>query len=527
MAHLPSKNRITAAILPLAPYLLLATGVISVLLRILSLDHGKVTYSLDDCYIHLALAQRIFHGTYGINPGQTAAPASSLLWPFLLAPFAWTPFFEYVPLLLNLVFAALAVKIYHTFAYEILDGLAEAERAASAAGIAILLVPTTNLVGLIFTGMEHTLQVMLCAAILLGLVRLLRNPHAPTPAWLVAALILAPLTRYECLVISLPVIALLLLQRRWKACALALAGITLPIAAFSWFLHAHGLGWLPTSVLAKVTYGESQPSQNFILSHLRNNLAAIQGRVLGLLLIASLALLILRKNAARIDRLVNAVLCVMLLGHLSAGQIGWADRYEVYMLAAAALLLLYLLRQPLVEALRRYTGKALGGLTLISLLIAAPYYLNMGYTPWLVVNIYEQQYQMHRFVVDYVKAPVAVNDLGWVAFDNPNPVLDLWGLASKEALDQRSRAPMGGAWMEDLAARQNVRLVMIYDSWFPRRPASWQAIARLHLGHRRTIAGGDPVTFYARSAADAEALRPLLEDFAQTLPDGVRLELVP
>ena len=34
-----------------------------------------VIYSLDDPYIHLALARQILHGHYGINPGEFAAPS--------------------------------------------------------------------------------------------------------------------------------------------------------------------------------------------------------------------------------------------------------------------------------------------------------------------------------------------------------------------------------------------------------------------------------------------------------------------
>src|SRR5476649_158349 len=58
-------------------------------------------YSLDDPYIHLALARQIMHGHYGINPGEFAAPSSSILWPFFLVPFAGTGFDEWAPLAIN------------------------------------------------------------------------------------------------------------------------------------------------------------------------------------------------------------------------------------------------------------------------------------------------------------------------------------------------------------------------------------------------------------------------------------------
>ncbi|HWE27085.1 MAG TPA: hypothetical protein VHB97_03740, partial [Polyangia bacterium] len=54
-------------------------------------NHGHFYYPLDDPYIHLRVAQRIWHGGYGINAGEFSSPCSSVLWPFLLAPFAWLP----------------------------------------------------------------------------------------------------------------------------------------------------------------------------------------------------------------------------------------------------------------------------------------------------------------------------------------------------------------------------------------------------------------------------------------------------
>jgi len=73
---------------------------------------GAFVYSLDDPYIHLALARSILHGTYGLNPGELSAPSSSILWPFLLAPFALlpAPMFELVPLAANA--AMLAVSLW-------------------------------------------------------------------------------------------------------------------------------------------------------------------------------------------------------------------------------------------------------------------------------------------------------------------------------------------------------------------------------------------------------------------------------
>ncbi len=495
------------------------------MVTILRIDQGIFTYSLDDPYIHLALAQRIAQGFYGINPGQIAAPSSSVLWPFLMALFAWTSFFEYIPLALNLVFAAATVWVYREIAFLVLDGLSDGARKLNAALIAILLIPTTNLIGLVYTGMEHSLQVLLCAAIVLGLVRALRGQ--PVPGWLWAALILAPLTRYECLVVSLPALGILFLCGHRKPALLTLAGLVVPLAAFSLFLYFNGLGWLPTSVLAKVANAHYRPTENFFLDHVRFNLEMRQGVVLAWMALPAVALALFRKNAPWIERLLALITAAMLLAHLASGQVGWADRYEVYMLTTAVLLVLFLSRGLLVYLYRHIgTLLTLGLLAILSFAISRPYYGNLVLTPWQVTNIYEQQYQMHRFVVDYLKAPVAVNDLGYVAYNNPETVLDLWGLASIDALESRTRSGWDTSWMDALTRREKVQLVMIYETWFSRLPGSWIPVARLYLGRPQTVAGGSEVTFFVLDANRVEPTLALLRQFSRTLPPGVRLDIL-
>src|SRR5262249_14612423 len=92
----------------------------ALLFLILLHDGGHFTYTLDDPYIHLALARNIAFGGYGINPGEPAAPSSSILWPFLLAPFARLPaIFELAPLLLNLLCLAVFVGVLWTLFVEL------------------------------------------------------------------------------------------------------------------------------------------------------------------------------------------------------------------------------------------------------------------------------------------------------------------------------------------------------------------------------------------------------------------------
>jgi len=83
--------------------------VLALLWAILHRNGGVFTYTLDDPYIHLALAEKIAQGHYGINSGEASAPSSSIVWPFLLAPGARPAWGTYLPLALNTIFCGLAV----------------------------------------------------------------------------------------------------------------------------------------------------------------------------------------------------------------------------------------------------------------------------------------------------------------------------------------------------------------------------------------------------------------------------------
>jgi hypothetical protein len=90
---------------------------IFLLLLIIWNTAGEFTYTLDDPYIHLALAKNIWYGNYGINFVEPSAPSSSILWPFLLAPFTMSKeIFEFIPLIINACcLASLALIINKLF----------------------------------------------------------------------------------------------------------------------------------------------------------------------------------------------------------------------------------------------------------------------------------------------------------------------------------------------------------------------------------------------------------------------------
>ena len=487
---------------------------------ILARNGGHFLYALDDPYIHLALAQNIAHGHYGINPGEPASPASSLLWPFLLAPFAHLSRFEFVPLLLNLlagiaaaVLAGAAVARWPTLPSES-PRLELIRRLLST----FALVFIANLLGLTFIGMEHTLQVFLAGAGAWGILCCLRA--RPIPLWCLIATAFGPLVRYENLGISVALVIALYGQRRPKAAVTLLAASILPLLLFSFFLHHLGLPWLPTSVLVKSQVPGATGLRQHSFNLIADNLAAVftePHHTLVAILFLTLAALAIQAcyepDRPRRFALTGAALAAGL--HLLVGRFHWFHRYEVYIVFFSALIVLHAAH----ERPRGLLGWYAMGLFGCSLL-----YLQAAHdVPASSHDVFREQYQMHRFANDFYDGDgdsIAVNDLGLVSFDRRPGlyILDLWGLASPEAAKQHNKST---AWLDDEIRSHHVGLVMDYALWFSPPPRNWTLLGELCL-NEAPIALGDPcVNYYATPEAWLPDVENDFNRFIATLPKGI------
>lgn len=510
--------------LPACVFLL---GIGALLFMSIARNGTAVVYTLDDPYIHLALAENMIRGHYGVNLSEPSAPASSILWPLLLAPLARTPAGVWMPLLFNLGFGLVTALAYGRIATMCVTpepvGHQDVNhrRLGFFAGlIAIGLVLMTNLIGLVFTGMEHPLQVMLAAMAVLGLIHHARTGKAP--AWLWAVLILGPLVRYENLAVTLPALGYLALRGQWKS-ALISSVVTLGLLAlFSWFLLQLGQPGMPASVLAKSSTVSSGGRLGSIVSNLTQNMNSSAGAffVLGLAGLVAAGLSPRREAAERWLAWAGGLTVAL---HLAVGRFGWFDRYEIYAWAVLLLLTLYLYR-PVWERIGREWSPPRAALLvmLLTLMLGVRYLRTQAMTPLAVGNIAQQQYQMHRFVTEHWQQPVAVNDLGWVAYRNDHYVLDLWGLASAKTLAaRRAQQPF---WMEKAAESHGVDLAMIYTDWLEPIPESWTLVATLVCPPPMVTAAGLRVDFYAIRPGVRGPIEDAVERFSKTLPPGVKIE---
>jgi hypothetical protein len=498
-------------------------------LAVLYFCHGHFFYTLDDPYISLSLASNISHGHYGLNASEAASPSSSILYPFVLALFSWLPYSALTPLFVNSFAAAATAAVFVAIFRHSEIGINQ-KTWPYAASLIVLLCVSINITGVVFTGLEHSLHILTCVAIIFGLAKVLEG-EAPPP-WLICAIVLAPLWRFEGLALAALAIGALAFARRFRSAATALVLIVALMGLYMGEMKAIGLPILPSSVLVKSTItqgvtGNAAGVVTFLHSKYLKLLAYRQSiSVIVLIALAALHPVIrMSRTSARnkpyqmtLEREIVFALVVTgaLIGHVLFGEWGWFHRYEIYAVATGATGAIILWRIEIASAVEGLQIRWLiaGAAFLVAL---NPYYLVGDVRiPLASRGILEQQYQMRRFAIDFYGKPVAVNDLGLVSYGNPNYVLDLWGLGSEQARIARLII-QDKNYMDTLTRQHDVGVAMVYSNWFGDDiPKGWQRLAVLTGQHKVVTAGDRAVDFYATSPEAVSDARLALQRFAPT-----------
>jgi hypothetical protein len=486
---------------------------------------GRLIFTLDDPYIHLAVADHIRSGGYGVNASEVSSPSSSIIWPYLLAVTETLHLGAFGPLLINAV-AAVATVVAFLRILQTAELLDPARAKPLLFFVALLAIFSSSAIALPLTGMEHSLHVWATVATFGGLTEAARG-RSPTPMHFVA-LVMLPLIRFEGAAFAIAAVMgfALLGQRRFAAAA---AAVTLcALATYFARMASLGLPLLPSSVLLKSRIVENSYEGTGVFASILHNLGASfddpTGFRLMLLGVAlACAMVVLRSDRSAL--IVCATVLAAIGAHLGFGQYGWFYRYEVYIVALAVLTLFWAVaRMRALLSVPQWTAATvisvgLAGLASVSYASAALE------TPFASRGVYEQHYQLGRFAQQLYGRPIAVNDLGLVAWRNSNFVLDLWGLGSERVRKAKRAGRYGPDEMAALADEYHVGVAMIYDSWFAQGvPASWKKVAILHT-IPVTGARGD-VAFYITPAAEPEAVASALKAFASALPERDRLEMV-
>lgn len=484
---------------------------------------GRLIYVLDDPYIHLAVAENILKGGYGVNFPEVSSPSSSILYPFLLSLTLFLGFGEWGPLLLGLGATVLSILLVAPLLFRTCVGT------RPGAGVLFVVMPPLFLLALNafvlpLTGMEHPLHVLAVVLILCGLVDYAET--GKVSIGLGIGILLGPLIRFEGFAFSVAAILALLFTPRWRAGLLI--GVLLVALTVCYVLFAKwtGLPLLPSSVLVKsrvtsTAYDRSMVSAladvyfavRYALSSKAGALIAVGGSLL------------LPFCFSKTRYAVPAIaLCALLAAHLAFGNFGWFGRYEIYAITGLCLGIAVYYGHFFLNGT---VAQRVLVIPCLLITIAVMEYVELTFrVPAASRNIYEQQYQMHRFATEFFPERVAVNDLGWVTYRNDLYVLDLWGLGSEDARRAVVTNGRNAEFMREITQRNDIVYAMIYDAWFEDGvPPEWCRIAQLDT--IKVVADSGEVAFYLLDPGREAEMRSALEAFSHALPNGPSLEIYP
>jgi hypothetical protein len=501
--------------------------------RSLDLTAGYLTYTLDDPYIHMAMAKNLSqHGVWGVTRYAFTSSSSSPLWTLLLAGGFWLTGVQTAwPLILNGLCAGASLVLMGRWLAAERPG-----RRLRGAIILLAFVLFIPLAPLMLTGQEHLLHLFLVLLFAFAAARRLtgRATGALERAAFWALPPLLVLVRYESLFVIFPVTILLAARRRWLA-AVGLGLLALAPLAIYGLISVHQ-GWapIPNPIMSKANLPLGSAGQVVrILSGYTALRRLFVNAHLLLPVLAALAWLLHVPAREGAERSLAKPLLVIFLGavalHLTFADLGWFYRYEAYLLGLAlAGLGLGICELPPLAADGQGTAPRRRWRPAAAVLLGLLLLVGLGdrglratlETPRATANIYEQQIQVGRFLGRYYPgAAVAINDIGAANFLADIRALDLLGLADREVLFHLRAGTYGVDVIDRLARRNGARIAIVHPNWI-RTPASWERVGSWTI-RDNLVNGGDTVAFYALDGAAARMLLERLRAFAPRLPASV------
>jgi hypothetical protein len=497
---------------------------------------GHLIYSVDDAYIHMAVAKNFAsHGVWGCTPYHFSSSSSSLLWTFVLG-IAYRLFGvrDVIPLVFNLTLVVLTLAV--TDRYLTRFGAPAILRAAALVG----LVVDFPMTGMVLLGMEHILHFLLTIWFAAEASEALTSPAADARSrrrtiglCLLGALLGA--SRYEgFFLVGLVCLGFLVRRQIVRGVSIGAAAL-LPVVVFGVISLANGAFFLPNSLMLKAA-GESVSALSALfkpfgpedLKFLQNN------RALPILLVVGLVSAFVqwrsRRDVWRPQVLLPLLLAWMIVahGHYVFSPMYWVYRYDAYLMGFG----IFVLTVAWAE-LRLPKGAPRGVLPafLVAALVVSIADVREGLTAAAEIagarNTYLEQRETALFIRAYYPgAAVIVNDLGAVTYYTEARILDLAALGDVEPLEILRRTgnyTRGDVRTWTAKYQPAIAIISLGWSWIaPLVPNDWIKVAELEVPPNRERVG-----FFAVDPRDAWIIRGNVAEHYSPLRQarGYRLKL--
>lgn len=494
---------------------------------------GKIVYTIDDPYIHMAIARNLAEfGVWGVNHDSFDSASSSILWTLLLSG-VYTTFgsSESAPLVLNLVFGILIL---------ILSGVILENaylRRRSMLFILSGVILFTPLTAVTFTGMEHILHLLTAITFVWIVSRLIvdAKPGPMSIALSGLSVFMMVGVRYEGLFLAGIAVLLLLYKRKYLPAAVILVMSLLPVTLYGIYSVAHGGCFLPNSVLLKgaVDIHSIRGILFFFYYAFRQLYESPHLLILLVIIAGNLAV---NYNAGKLLHQRVTIMQILFVAatvlHLMFARTGWFYRYEAY-LVGLGILSVGLDFNMIGNSFKRLTnGKAVSRLLAIAftVILLAPFLFRFAQSSLRIKqasrNICEQQYQMGLFVEKYFNhAGVAAHDIGALCWRADIRLLDLFGLAGFAVAESKREGIYDAGRVARLADSLDIDIAIVHDNWFNRDdmgapPPGWQKVGSWRITQNK-ISAGDIVSFYAVKPSEKDSLVNALRLFSNELPERV------
>lgn len=521
MSEIPSRSFLPVALLATF-FSCLAIGVGFLLSW---LEIRDFCYALDDSFIMMAISKNIAEfGVWGTSPHEFAGAASSPLFTVLLAGlFFLLGTHIWIPLAINLV--------AHVLLFIWLGKTAE-RWGFRPWQIWVLLMGITLLAPLpvlVWGSMEHILQIGFSLFCIERAVN--TKLKTSTFLWFLLGILVAGI-RYEGLFLGGAIVLWHAYHRQWAKGIFLGFGLVLPMTVLGVYSMTQGGYFLPNSLVLKgfqLNILRTGSVGGFLyswLSKVTSNPHAIAAMLL-------LALSIDRRKlvTSPAQQWIGFALW-MSIAHFCFAMYGHVFRYEAYLMAVTWVALWKFA----IEDLKLTTPSAISRFlfpewkqTALVLLLLYPILLrsaeSMAVGSRAMVNIYEQQVQMGRFVHRYYnQAPLVATDIGAICYLAQPHLIDAFGLATLEVAKAKMNNTYSFYFVDSLCRKKGVEAAVIYsnkiDTTLWHKAGCW-------IISNNAVCVKDTVDFFGLNLPAAHKIQREMMDFQSLLPKSVRVFYYP
>jgi len=523
-------------------------------------NDNHIIYALDDAYIHMAIAKNFSkHGTWGITEKEFSSSSSSILYTLLLSFFFLFGVNEFVPLILNLVFSVVLLFLIH-YILKIKNNLPS----YAVIACSILMILFIPLPFLIFTGMEHVIQICIdllfvyLASNLLsekkiekGVIFKFKKEGKLHFSKFHALILIAPLitmVRFEGMFLLLVVSMLFIIRKRIIDSLLITLFGFLPIIIFGIISINQGWYFFPNSVILKGNE-PNLTSLEGILAFFDLSLL-IKAPHISILLLGSILIIFnqyYKKRNYWCEKSVMASIFILvtILHFLFIGAIQEhqnLSRYDGYLVALGLITFFITIKSNIPQnislyQLRIYFSKLkdnykkniiqIVSITFIIVFIFYSFsprsYNLIRKSPQASNNIYEQPFHVALFLKEYYDGEcIVANDIGAMNYYADIECLDLRGLGSIEVANAQLDGEFGTRFVEKEAEKRDCKIAVIFehkdygygipDEWI--KAGEWKV-------QDNVVLGDETISFWAIPRDEFDNLISHLIDFSDRLPSTV------